>query len=475
MPKVKIKINDREYEVEQGLTVLEAAEKVGIEIPHFCAHKYLKPAGLCRMCLVEIKGARKLQTSCTTPVQEGMEVYTESEAVVKARREILELHLANHPLDCPECDQAGDCYLQKYYDKYGLYERRFYIERTHFEKNVILADNLILDRERCILCLRCVRFAEEILGEKMLAVFERGSKSYISTYDGEKIDTLYSGNFAEICPVGAITDRKHRFKIRNWFLEKRESICPLCERGCNIYVETPKDRSYLKMYDRVQRISSRDNPDVNKSFICDRGRYELFALEENRIRKGIYEMEEVGWQKIKRILKEHLFTAETVILSSWMTNEEIDLALSLFKDYLNLKNIYYWGRADGDEDEILIKKDKNPNSYYLKNKKKIKRLSAKSKAEFSGSIIIFGDFFEDNKFVLEKIDSKSFVILITPYIPSNPERINLLIPSANFFEKEGSYTNFEGKVQQVKRVFSPEKVKSEYEILKIMESILREK
>ena len=474
MPKVKIKINDREYEVEQGLTVLEAAGRVGIEIPHFCAHKYLKPAGLCRMCLVEIKGARKLQTSCTTPVKEGMEVYTESEAVVKARKEILELHLANHPLDCPECDQAGDCYLQKYYDKYGLYERRFYIERTHFEKDIILSDNLILDRERCILCQRCVRFAEEILGEKLLAVFERGSKSYISTYDNEKIDTPYSGNFAEICPVGAITDRRFRFKIRNWFLEKRESICPLCERGCNIYVETPKDRPYLKMYERIQRIISRDNPEVNKSFICDRGRYELFELEENRIYKGIYEMEEVGWQKIKRILKQHLFTTETVILSAWMTNEEIDLALSLFKDFLSIKNIYYWGKKDGDEDNILIKKDKNPNSYYLSNKK-IKRLSSKSRLTLEGSTVIFGDFFDDNDFLLSKINDDSFIIMITPYIPSNPEKISLLIPAANFFEKEGSYTNFEGRVQRVDKVFKADKVKSEFEILKIMESILREK
>ncbi len=474
MPKVKIKINDVEYEVEQGLSVLDAAESVGIEIPHFCAHKYLKPAGLCRMCLVEIKGARKLQTSCTTPVKEGMEVYTESEAVVKARKEILELHLANHPLDCPECDQAGDCLLQKYYDKYGLYERRFDIERTHFEKDIIISDNLILDRERCILCQRCVRFSEEILGEKLLAVFERGSRSYIATYNDEKISTLYSGNFAEICPVGAITDRRFRFKIRNWFLIKKESICPLCERGCNIYVETPKDRPYLRNYERLQRISSRDNPEINKSFICDRGRYDLFSLEENRIFKGIYEMEEVGWQKIKKVLKEHLFTIETVILSSWMTNEEIDLALSLFKDYLNLKNIYFWGNPAGDEDEILIKKDKNPNSYYLEHKK-VKRLNSKSRIDFKGSTLIFGDFFRENEFVLKKIEDESFVILISPYIPSFPEKINLLIPSANFFEKEGSYTNFEGRVQKVERIFENDKVKTEYEILKMIESILRKK
>ena len=474
MPKVKIKINDVEYEVEQGLSVLEAAESLGIEIPHFCAHKYLKPAGLCRMCLVEIKGARKLQTSCTTPVKDGLEIYTESEAVVKARKEILELHLANHPLDCPECDQAGDCFLQKYYYKYGLYERRFNIERTHFEKDVILSDNLILDRERCILCQRCVRFSEEILNKKLLVVLERGSRSYISTYNDEQIDTPYSGNFAEICPVGAITDRRFRFKIRNWFLLKKESICPLCERGCNVYIETPKDRPYLKMYERIQRISSRDNPEVNKSFICDRGRYDLISLEENRIYKAIYGMEEVGWQRIRKILKEHLFTTDTVILSSWMTNEEIDLALSLFKEYLNLKNIYYWGRADGDEDNILIKKDKNPNSYYL-NHKKIKRLSSKSRVDFNGSVLIFGDFFKNNEFVLNKIKEDSFIILVSSYIPSFPEKINLLIPSTNFFEKEGSYTNFEGKVQRVERIFDPEGVKSELKILKIMENILREK
>ncbi len=471
---IKIKINDKEYKVEEGLSVLQAAERLGIEIPHFCAHEYLKPAGLCRMCLVEIKGMRKLQTSCTTPVKEGMEIYTESEQVIKAREEVLKLHFANHPIDCPECDQAGECALQEYYDKYGFYDKPYIINKEKREKNIELADNLILDRERCIMCLRCVRFTEEILNDKQLFVYERGNKSYISTYEGEKISTDYSGNLAEICPVGAITDKNFRFKIRSWFLEKRETICPLCSRGCNIYVETPKDKPYLKNYERLIRIKSRDNHRINKSFICDSGRYNLKDLEKRRNYKSIYEMQNIGWTKIKKLLLEHIITLDTVILSSWLTNEEIELALSIFREYLNIKNIFFWGRKEGDGDNILIRKEKNPNDYYIKQKKveHIEKIKSKSK-----NLMIFGDFFEENKELKEKIDDVSFIIMLSPYLPHEMDNINLLIPVRNFFEKGGTYTNFEGITQKTEPVFEPylKDLKSELEILKTIDSLLRKK
>jgi NADH-quinone oxidoreductase subunit G len=468
---INIKINDKEYSVEEGLTVLQAAEKVGVEIPRFCAHEYLKPAGLCRMCLVEIKGARKLQTSCTTPVKEGLEVWTESEAVVKAREEILKLHFANHPIDCPECDQAGECSLQEYYDKYGFYKNPYIIKKEKREKDIELSDKLILDRERCILCLRCVRFTEEILGDKQLFVYERGNKSYISTYEEEKILSDYSGNIAEICPVGAITDRNFRFKIRNWFLEKRETICPLCNRGCNIYVETPKDKPYLKNYERFIRVKSRDNSKINKSFICDTGRYKLKELEKRRNYKSIYNMQNVNWVRIKKILLEHIVTLDTIILSSWLTNGEIDLALSIFREYLNIKDIFYWGRKEGEEDNILIKKDKNPNTYYLKEKK-VKNINDMS-SNLSNALI-FGDFFEDNPNIKKMMNDDSFIIMVSPYLPRDIEKINLLLPVTNFFEKGGDWTNFEGIIQKTKPIFTPEEeIKTEFEILQIIDSLLR--
>ncbi len=468
---IKIKINDKEYSVKEGLTVLQAAEEVGIEIPHFCAHEYLKPAGLCRMCLVEIKGARKLQTSCTTPVKEGLEVWTESEAVVKAREEVLKLHFANHPIDCPECDQAGECSLQEYYDKYGFYDNPYIIKKEKREKDMELSDNLILDRERCILCLRCVRFTEEILGDKQLFVYERGNKSYISTYKGEKIISDYSGNIAEICPVGAITDKSFRFKIRSWFLEKRETICPLCSRGCNIYIETPKDKPYLDNYERLIRVKSGDNGEINKSFICDTGRYKLAEIEKRRNYKAIYEMQNVNWVRIKKILLEHIVTLDTIILSSWLSNEEIDLALSVFRDYLNIKNIFYWGRKDGEEDNILIRKDKNPNTTYL-IEKKVKNIDSIDSR--ISNLLVFGDFFEDNPSVKEMIGENSFIMMISPYLPRDIGKINLLLPVTNFLEKGGNWTNYEGRGQTTKPVFNPkEEIKTEFEILQIIDSLLR--
>jgi len=470
---VKIKINEKEYEVEKEISILDAATKVGIEIPHFCSHTYLEPSGNCRMCLVEIKGIKELQTACTTLVKEGMEIFTESESVNKARKEILELHLANHPMDCPECDQAGECLLQDYYDKYGFYERRFFIPRFKKEKLVDLGKNLILDRERCILCLRCVRFSEEILGEKLLTVLERGANTYISIFGDEKIENNYSGNFAEICPVGAILDKNFRFKIRAWFLEKNKSICPLCSRGCNIFIESPKDKPYLKNHPRISRVSSRDNPDVNRSFICDIGRYELAYLDENRNYNPIFKNNNTNWDSIKKLINKYFFTMKTVILSSWMSEEEINFTLSIFKDYLNINNIYFWGRKQGEQDNILLKKDKNPNSYFLKEKK-IPYINKIKEQKEIGDTLIFGNFFEDHPFLLDLIKKNNFVTTIAPYKLSENKKIDLLIPSANFFEKQGTYYNFEGKKQKIDKTFEPaESVRSEMEILKIIDNIIK--
>ncbi len=472
--KVKIKINGKEFEVQKGLTVLEAAKSVGIDIPHFCYHKNLEAVGTCRMCLVEIAGIPKLQTSCTTIVQDGMEVLTESDKVKEARKEVLEFLLSEHPTDCPECDQAGECYLQDYYYEYSLFKRRYFIPRDIKEKKVKIAENLILDRERCILCTRCVRLSEKIYGEKKLSVLDRGAHSFISTYKGEKLEGEYTGNFADICPVGAITDLNYRFKYRNWFFNKKETVCPLCSRGCKIIVYEPKDYPFLKDYPLISKVRASENS-LYGELICNNGRYGLEKLIEGRLKSPLCNGKEIGWDKVKKIIKNEIFLIEAVVLSLWMSIDEVNEALTIFKDSLGVKNIYFWGKKDGDEDEVLIRKDKNPNTRYLLSKG-VKHISEFKKRKIHGGLIVFGFFFDDwddrIKSIIDKVEG--FKILITPY-KSESYGFELVLPSLSFLEKSGKYMNFEGKIQEAKCVIEPlENSYSELQILKMIAKIIKE-
>jgi len=203
---IKIFIDGKPYEVKEAQTIFNAAKDNGIDIPHFCYHPAFAPEGTCRMCLVEIEGVPKLELSCSTPVREGMKIQTQSERVVEARKGVLEFLLAEHPIDCPICDQAGDCKLQDYYDEYGLYDSQFRETKEKREKKVEIAKNLLHDQERCVLCRRCVRFLRDVTKTRELGVFERGNHTEINIYDGKPVDNNYSGNLAQICPVGAITD-----------------------------------------------------------------------------------------------------------------------------------------------------------------------------------------------------------------------------------------------------------------------------
>jgi NADH-quinone oxidoreductase subunit G len=224
---MKVVIDDRPVEVRPGMTILAAAQQAGLHIPHLCFHPAFVPEGSCRICLVEIEGLPKLELACATTVRDGMKISTQSPRVREARRGVLEFLLADHPLDCPICDKAGECKLQDYYLEYGLFENAFKEAKEKREKIIKIGEKLILDRERCILCTRCVRFLSEITKTQELGVFRRGIYSEISTYEGAPVKNNYSGNLVDLCPVGAITDREFRFKTRTWFLVQTESICPL--------------------------------------------------------------------------------------------------------------------------------------------------------------------------------------------------------------------------------------------------------
>ncbi len=267
---MKLTINGRELEVEPGTTVIRAAEKAGIFVPHYCYHAGLSIAGNCRMCLVEIEKMPKLAIACSTVAAEGMVVRTDSPKVKEAQDAILEFLLINHPLDCPICDQAGECRLQEFAFQFGPARSRFLEEKNHGPKSVDLGRHIVFDSERCILCSRCVRFCQEVSKTGELAISHRGDHATIETYPGMRLDNPYSGNTVDICPVGALTLKEFRFQQRVWFLKDTPSVCAGCARGCNVLSGISKGR--------ILRLTPRENQDVNRWWMCDEGRLSYTKL-----------------------------------------------------------------------------------------------------------------------------------------------------------------------------------------------------
>jgi NADH-quinone oxidoreductase subunit G len=460
---VKIYIDDRELEASEGLTILRAAEGAGIHIPHFCYHPAFPPEGSCRMCLVEIEGLPKLELACSTIVREGMRVHTTSERVVEARKAVLEFLLAEHPLDCPICDKAGECKLQDYFEEYGFFESQFKEAKEKREKKVRISQNLILDRERCILCTRCVRFLNEITKTQDAGVLQRGIHSEIGIYESELIDNNYAGNLAELCPVGAITDTDFRFKTRAWFLVKKESICPLCSRGCNIFIDYHPGQARIPMTQRVYRIRARENPDVNQFWICDFGRYHYSYLDQGRQDKILLKKEgrdtELSWEKTLLIITEKiksllLFKKSSrvaVILNSWLANEELFLADKIFRQGLGLENIYVVDPPPGKGDGFLLTEERTPNSRGLKEVGlPVQAPDLGKLATQTDLLLIFGSFLVDRfsltdmKSAFDRIGTK---ILFAAQKSALDSLVDIVIPTCLIAEKSGSLTNVNGKVQ----------------------------
>ncbi len=368
---VKIFIDERALDVEEGTTILNAAESAGIKIPHLCYHKAFIPEGSCRMCLIEIEGIPKLELACSTRVREGMKISTMSERIIEARKGVLECLLAEHPIDCPICDKAGECKLQDYYEEYGLFESEFRETKEKRDKRIGLGKNLLHDQERCVLCRRCVRFLSEITKTGEMGVFQRGIHAEVSTYDGVPVDNDYSGNLAEICPVGAITDKDFRFKTRTWFLQSGESICPLCSRGCNIYVESHQGFSRFSLPKRVYRVRSRENPSINDFWICDKGRYEYGYMDQKRLAEIIVksleeprtwpEMTSLVAKEIGRLYHMKRSAQIGLILQTWLSNEELFLAKKIFRDDLKIEKIGFFDPPDEKADDFLLTMERTPN------------------------------------------------------------------------------------------------------------------
>src|SRR5229473_4068 len=403
----KLTVDGKEIEVAPGTNLIEAARRLGIDVPHYCYHPGLSIAGQCRLCMVDIEKTPRPTIACNTPAADGMVVWTETERVKETRRSIMEFHLINHPLDCPVCDQAGECWLQIYYMKYGLYDPRMTDEKVHKPKAVPLGPHVMLDAERCILCSRCVRFCDEITGTGELGIFHRGDHSEIGLFPGRDLENKYSGNVVDICPVGALTDRDFRFQVRVWYLDTAKSICPGCARGCNIEVHVNRRRPHHNEGRRVARLKPRFNADVNKWWICDAGRYGFKAVDDKTrivepFRRDGGVPADASWDEAIAALAGALgrFAPDEVgvLASPRMANEDL-FALRSVLERRGIRRVAFHvpPAAPGDQDDFLIRANANGTS----------------------------------------------------------ECAHWVLPAAAWAEREGTWTNFEGRVQRFRQAVEP--------------------
>jgi NADH-quinone oxidoreductase subunit G len=482
-PLVELTIDGVLAKVPAGTSILQAVLLSGREIPHFCYHPKLAVVGSCRMCQVEVQGAPKLAISCATPVAEGMEVFTASERASKARKGVLEFLLLNHPLDCPICDKGGECPLQDYTLKYGPGESRYVEEKVHRIKHQPIGPYVIFDAERCILCTRCVRFCQDVVRTSELGVFSRADRSEIGLSAGRSLDNKYSGNVIDLCPVGALTSRDYRFKARPWDLVRQvPSICGLCSAGCNVIV----DVRHKEPKQELLRIRPRINDDANGHWICDEGRFGFhFARDAGRIagplirREGEFRpvewnaaIEHVG-DALTGILRDRGPGAIGVIASSRLTNEEAFIIRRLFGESLGVPNIDYrvtrHQEAGGDapEDHLLRRTDKSPNSVGMRTVGMLpiaggmgtrEMLTAAAEHRLAGLFVFEEDLVAALSVecaVSEALKNLDLLVVDGLFMTATAKLAHVVFPALSFYEKDGTFTNFKGRVQRLRPALEP--------------------
>lgn len=471
---VNFTINGQAMAVAKGTTVMQAAKSAGVSIPHFCWHEGLSIAGVCRFCMVEVEGRPKLEIACNLQATEGMVVNTVSTKVTDAHKWALEFHLVNHPLDCPVCDQAGECGLQDYYMDVGKYESQMTQAKVLKPKAIDLGERLILDTERCILCSRCVRFEEEVTKTGALGIFDRGDRAIIGTYDEEKIQHNYQENLVDICPVGAFTSKPFRFKQRVWFLKEKSSICPGCSTGCHIKLHA---KPQMKRYYRVKPEHA---PEANGHWMCDKGRDVIHHLNpEERLTEAFTAQ---GAEYLSSPIDNALGTLAqklkqtdpkkiALLVSPQYTCEEYDGILDLLVNKLHVKNIFAWRESTesvSDFDGILWRGDHNPNTAGLNQslgKHHVKALPLKNQVDeclaSQPEVIIalapevlktFPSYQKD----LGKLNQGKWVSLwSSQYASRDVTGLHQLIPLKAFAEKTGTFLNHREQKGHLTEPFEP--------------------
>lgn len=465
---ITLTIDDVEVTVPKGTTVFEAAKSVGIDIPHFCYHPDLSIAGCCRMCLVEIEKMPKLATSCSTVAGDGMVVRTPhtSDRVREAVRGVLELTFINHPIDCPICDQAGECKLQEYYWEWGLYGSHLKDKKVTNPKHTNIGPMVVLDADRCILCSRCVRFCREVPQTEELCIINRGDHAEIALGTGKRLENDYSANVVDICPVGAHTLRDFRFACRSWYLKHTDSVCYGCARGCSIRIDHHKGQVY--------RLKPRNNPEVNGSWMCDYGRttykevQEAKRVEKPMIREG-GSLEETTWEqaieKAGAIMKDA--GAKLAGLGSPFATNEENYLFSKALEAVKTKKVAVGTSWDprGEDDELLKRADLSPNREGATRILGDKTLSD-ILDDVSAVVILAHNPRKDAPAdEASKLGSLTKIVLASQ-LHETAEDADIVLPIAGFAECDGTVTNFEGQTQIVNAaVTAPGETRAALEVL----------
>jgi NADH-quinone oxidoreductase subunit G len=447
MPETKmvnLTIEGRAVSVPDGTTILEAAKTAGILIPHYCYHPGLPIAGVCRMCLVEVEKAPKLAPSCATTVAEGQVVHIYSDKSLDARKGVLEMLLINHPLDCPICDQSGECELQDYTYQEGRADSR-YREPKRFNPAEDFGGDVIYVPNRCILCTRCVRFMDDVAHEPTLNVSERGDRALIGKFEGKDMTHPWAANVIDLCPVGALLSKDFLNKARAWELDRAASICPNCTQGCNVTMETRENQ--------IVRMRPRSNEDVNAFFMCDWGRLNYrWMNEKNRLevpmaRRGD-SLAPVSWEvgitaAARALNGKKIFVAASPMLSNealFLLNELMDGGSGVFRV------------TEGDEAPLAGVKDLALRRERAANVHGAQALGFKKSADLlsglkQGDVLVVAG--EDLAGIdAAAIGRASDVIIIGSVPPTAAEKASVVLPIANFSEEEGTVTNLRGRVQR---------------------------
>ena len=482
------------HQFPKGTRVIEACEQAGSYVPRYCYHKKLSSPGNCRMCLIEMGFPRlgpdrkpelgadgkpiinwmpRPQISCAQDVAEGMGVRTNSPLVKECQRGVMEFLLINHPLDCPICDQAGECRLQEFSVDFGTSQSRFLENKVKKPKNVVLGPRVTLDDERCILCSRCIRFCQEIAKDDVLGFVDRGSYTVLTAHPAKRLENNYSLNTVDICPVGALTSTDFRFKMRVWFLKETKSICTSCATGCNTIIGTREDVVY--------RQTPRENNAVNSSWMCDYGRLNFYYLEsekrllEPRLRTGD-KLAPTNWSaaitQAALLIKQFSGEEIAIVASGRMTNEELWLTGQLAR-ILGVRLIDIVPRT-GAGDDILLSKDRNPNTNGAHllgvTSQPGANLPAIAEAVRSGrvkALLAFGENPIKIGISTEQLASLPALIVLDILANAATEYATVVLPGCGFAEKRGSMINGDGYLQRLNRaVRPPGEARDDWEILR---------
>jgi NADH-quinone oxidoreductase subunit G len=459
---VLVTIDGRAHRFPKGTVLLEACNQVGANVPFFCYHPGLSSPAVCRQCLVEVKGQPKPVPSCYTPVADKMEVQTASPKALDVRRQMLEFTLLNHPIDCPICDKAGECLLQKhYFDWDGKYARNDGI-KVRKDKVVDVGPHIVLDQERCILCTRCIRVCDEVAQVHQLEMADRGDHEVLTTAPGHRLDNPYSLNTVDVCPVGALTSKDFRFAMRAWELFSTPSVCPGCATGCNVEVHSSRDKIY--------RLVPRPNPAVNKHWMCDDGRVTYRRVHAARLAAPMSGGTPVAWDEAldaaTRQLRAVLDASPGrvgVVFNAQSTNEDLYALARLAFDHLRLERAYLAGLDQGWSDDILVSADKNPNTAGATaigagRLRTLVDLANDLKSGALGALVVAG---ADGVLVGDKaraampLERLEALVVLSAHQGPLVDAAHVALPLCDWAEVDGTFANRQGMVQRIRAAVPP--------------------